>query len=82
MKQEIKESKLLIETTEKELHNLVNFLRETGTELFLKDEYTKIERQKQFEKYKNSIAKIMIKKAEKMNSLRRNSFAYINKTHG
>ena len=81
MCRECDEAKYLVNAIEKELQNLADFLSKTlpATEQFAEsdiDWYLK-ERKQHCEKYENMITSVMIKKAEKMNSLRRNSFAFI-----
>ena len=79
---EINEIKYLITVVEKELRNLGNFLNETLIEQFRLDDNDSYrnKRKQHYEKYINDISEVMIKKAEKINSLRRNSFAFVKRT--
>ena len=67
----------LVAETEKELYNLVKFLSETFQYHSSANNSAQKEILKQYEQFKNNITTVMIKKDEKMNSIRRNSFAFI-----
>ena len=78
IKNEMNEVEKLLNLAEKELYNLVNFMSETfPNQDHLCDGSFSKERLEHFEQLKNNIVTLMSKKAEKMNSIRRNSFAYI-----
>ena len=83
MRCESDEVKFLINAVEKELQNLLEFLSKTlpRTQQFADSDINSYleERNKHCEEYENRITFVMVKKAEKMNSLRRTSFAFTNR---
>ena len=83
MRRECAEVKRLINAVGEELQHFVDFLSKTlpRTEQFAASDIDLYlnERNKHCDKYENTITSVMNKKAEKMNSLRRNSFAFINR---
>ena len=80
MRLEVAEVKDLIEMVERKLMNLVEFLIESmpRAEQFSEnnvDSYLN-KRKKHYEQFFDTIEVVMSNKAEKVNSLRRNSFAF------
>ena len=80
IKEEIHEIRVIIESTETILNNLLNFLSDTlpTQDPTTDHEQCKVERKQKYDKKEAELLTLMSKKAEKVNSVRRNSFAFTN----
>ena len=78
IKEEIHEIRAIIELTETILNNLLNFLSDTlpSQDPTSDQEQFKGERKQKYDRKVAELLTLMSKKAEKVNSVRRNSFAF------